>query len=281
METYTKIWDWPPESDLRASDHIFLATLNLLFCITCALRSNKDDGASGVVYFRRSQALMSVPHSESPPPSFRVIQLETDFFVRPLPAVLLMGNVKVIDYLLLLCQYSQTCSKGNLSANAVGLAILMARGLQLHVQSVNKTFGPLERAVRSRAWAACLQMEATSSAMLYRQTSSSDVDFDPSGFPEPYDDDDLRENSTVVKQENRPKSIVFFIETVKLFAIKCRILRSCVLPSCLFSKSVCGDAHFGSCPRSLTACTTSSSPKASLVSRRSQSEASSPLAAFR
>lgn len=65
LEAYSKIWDWPPESDLRASDHIFLATLNLLFCITCALRSRKDDGASGVVYFRRSQALMSVPHSQS------------------------------------------------------------------------------------------------------------------------------------------------------------------------------------------------------------------------
>jgi hypothetical protein len=202
MDAYNQIWDWPPESDLRASDHIFLATLNLMFCITCALRSNKDDATSGVIYFRRSQALMSVPH------------------------ILLMGNVKVIDYLLLLCQYSQSCSKGNLSANAVGLAILMAKGLQLHIQSVNKTFGPLERAVRSRAWAACLQMEATSSAMLYRQTSSTDVDFDPSGFPEPYDDDDLRENSTVAREEDKPKSITFFIETVKLFAIKCRILRS-------------------------------------------------------
>lgn len=119
-----------------------------------------------------------------------------------------------------------SCSKGNLSANAVGLAILMARGLQLHVQSVNETFGPLERAVRSRAWAACLQMEATSSAMLYRQTTSTDIDFDPSGFPQPYDDDDLRENSVVAREHDKPKSITFFIETVKLFAIKCRILRS-------------------------------------------------------
>ncbi|KAL7408844.1 fungal-specific transcription factor domain-containing protein [Mrakia frigida] len=203
MKKYEQIWMWPTEEHLIASDHIFLATLNILFCITCALRSGKDDNVSGGVYFRRSQTLMSVPF------------------------ILLMGNVQIIDYLLLLCQYSQSCSKGNLSANAVGLAILMSRGLQLHIQKVNKTFGPLERNVRQRAWAACLQMEATSSAMLYRQTTSTDEDFDPSGFPEAFDDNDLGDNSIVARAEtSSPKQIQFFIEVVKLFAIKCRILRS-------------------------------------------------------
>ena len=65
MQKYEKIWSWPTEEHLIAADHIFLATLNILFCITCALRSSKDDSISGGVYFRRSQTLMSVPFSES------------------------------------------------------------------------------------------------------------------------------------------------------------------------------------------------------------------------
>lgn len=85
--------------------------------------------------------------------------------------------------------------------------------------------------------------------MLYRQTTSTDEDFDPSGFPEAFDDNDLGDNSIVARAEtSSPKQIQFFIEVrlparcshsamltpslstpsqvVKLFAIKCRILRS-------------------------------------------------------
>jgi len=56
-------------------------------------------------------------------------------------------------------------------------------------------------------------MEATSSAMLYRQTTSTDEDFDPSGFPEPFDDEDLGENSVVARADSSaPKRITFFIQ---------------------------------------------------------------------
>lgn len=80
--------------------------------------------------------------------------------------VLLLANVPVINYLSLLSMFSQSCSKGNLSSNATGLALSMSRGLQLENPKVNKTFDPFSKLLRQRAWAGCLVMEPTSSVML-------------------------------------------------------------------------------------------------------------------
>jgi hypothetical protein len=66
-------------------EQIDLATTNLLFAITCAIRSAEGDAALIGVFFRRSQALTSGS------------------------TFLLLANVDIINYLNLLSMFSQRC----------------------------------------------------------------------------------------------------------------------------------------------------------------------------
>lgn len=47
----------------------------------------------------------------------------------------------------------------------------MARGIQLDSREINESFAPKDARVRERVWFCALQMETTSSAMLYRSVS--------------------------------------------------------------------------------------------------------------
>lgn len=66
-------------------EQIDLATVNLLFAITCAIRSGEGDAALLGIFFRRSQALTSGS------------------------TVLLLANIDIINYLNLLSMFSQRC----------------------------------------------------------------------------------------------------------------------------------------------------------------------------
>ncbi|CED85099.1 Zn(2)-C6 fungal-type DNA-binding domain [Phaffia rhodozyma] len=202
---YSTLRRQPLREASTAADHIYLASLNLIFCLTCAIRSRAGDMERAGVCFNNSQALMSTTHG----------LLNVDILV----------NTVWREAYLILSLFNNhycSCSKGNLAANASGLALLMARGLQLNDPAVNKTFDTMERCIRQRVWAGCIQMEATSSVMLYRPTSSSAVDFDSLMTPDLLDDDAM----LVPPEGDRleiPKT-QFFFETIKLFSVKNKIL---------------------------------------------------------
>ncbi|CED85222.1 Zn(2)-C6 fungal-type DNA-binding domain [Phaffia rhodozyma] len=114
------------------------------------------------------------------------------------------------------------CSKGLLAVNAVGLAIFMSRNIQLDKSDVNSKINIRDRCIRQRLWAACMQMEATTSAMLYRQTTLKEHDFAADSMIL-IDDDDLYPSTQ--RSIDKPKDILFFYESTKLFSIKIKVLQ--------------------------------------------------------
>jgi hypothetical protein len=68
-------------------------------------------------------------------------------------------------------------------------------------------------------------MESQSAARLYRSTMTTDLDYDPTGFPEPHDDDEIKEKAfAAFPDQSKPKKIQFFIESIKLFV---RLVTTC------------------------------------------------------
>lgn len=103
---YLQIWDWSSETALRTSDHIFLASLNLVFAVAVLLRGEDPD--QGGMFFKRSQALISIPQGPLVSLFLSLASPSSPLTCSSL-AVLLMGNVDIITVLLLICQYSQAC----------------------------------------------------------------------------------------------------------------------------------------------------------------------------
>lgn len=92
-------------SRLKSSEQIIRATINVLLAISASLRCFPGDALMSNSCFRRAQALVSVRLAV-----VRHCHLFPDARFSPssqVPHLLLMGNVPIIQYLLLLCYHSQ------------------------------------------------------------------------------------------------------------------------------------------------------------------------------
>ena len=103
MKSYTALWTTNGSTEV-----LFVASLNLVFASACQAQLIKDRDkymAAGARYFQRAMACL------------------------PFTSILSLGGVKVIQCLLLLAQYAQSCSRANLCISATGLAIQVSHHL--------------------------------------------------------------------------------------------------------------------------------------------------------
>ena len=98
MKSYTALWNTS-----GAMDPLFIASINLVFAASFQAQviATKQDKqvTTGARYFHRAMACL------------------------PFSSILAQGGIEVIQCLLLLAQYAQSCSRANLCISATGLAI--------------------------------------------------------------------------------------------------------------------------------------------------------------
>ncbi|CCX33498.1 Similar to Uncharacterized transcriptional regulatory protein C3C7.04; acc. no. O14130 [Pyronema omphalodes CBS 100304] len=207
MRTYQQLFDYSVTNgegnpEARPPGRMFRCVLNLVFAFGCqfspSIAPSRRDSSSDV-FFKRSRLLLHVD-------------------------ILGSGSILLVQALLLMGQYLQSTKYPNRCWNVVGLAIRVAQGLGLHLDStsVNRK-NIVEREIWRRVWHGCILMDRIVS-MTFGRPSMISLHSQVT-LPLEVDDEHIQAESTICEQpEGRPSRISFFIQTLKLYDILGEIL---------------------------------------------------------
>lgn len=149
MQTYNQLWTnsaFPGSNDdalfgsyeSKPPGRLFRCILNCVFAFGCQFSSNiaparRDSSAD--VFFKRSRLLLHVD-------------------------ILGCGSIQLVQALLLMGQFLQSTKYPNRCWNVAGLAIRVAQGLGLHLDSTSaKRKNNVEREIWRRAWHGCILLD--------------------------------------------------------------------------------------------------------------------------
>ncbi|KAF8537535.1 fungal-specific transcription factor domain-containing protein [Trichophaea hybrida] len=180
---------------------MFRCLLNLVFAFGCqfsSISSVRRDSSSDV-FFKRSRLLLHVD-------------------------ILGSGSIFLVQALLLMGQYLQSTNYPNRCWNVVGLAIRVAQGLGLHLDSTSQNGKSIvEREVWRRVWHGCILMDRVVS-MTFGHPSMISIHSQVT-LPLEIDDEFIGNENTLCEQpDGRPSRMSFYISTLKLYDILGEIL---------------------------------------------------------
>ncbi|KAA8911525.1 fungal-specific transcription factor domain-containing protein [Sphaerosporella brunnea] len=211
MATYEQLWTGsefphpggePGVSEVKPPGRMFRCILNLIFAFGCqfssSIPSSRRDSSSDV-FFKRSRLLLHVD-------------------------ILGSGSILLVQALLLMGQYLQSTKYPNRCWNVAGLAIRVAQGLGMHLDttSANRK-SVVEREVWRRTWHGCILLDRVVS-MTFGRPSMVSLRTQVS-LPLPIDDENLSDDPPHCEQPpGIPSRVELFIHTLKLYEILGEIL---------------------------------------------------------
>jgi len=129
---YNTIWEKEQQPD-KDIDSLQYCILYLVFALGCQFSTLFEDPIQGGdTYLNRAKSLLGF-------------------------CVFDDGSVRVVQALLLMGVYLQSTSRPNRCWNVVGMAIRVAQGIKLHVETTAEHL--VEREIRRRAWWGCVLMD--------------------------------------------------------------------------------------------------------------------------
>jgi len=131
---YETLWTNPEGTS--TDDPLFYCLLNLVLALGCQFSPLFENTAhTGDTFFNRAKALLGFSMFD-------------------------VGNLQIVQALLLMGNYLHSSNRPNRCWNVVGLGIRVALGLGLHIEQ--NSVDLLDQQARRRAWSGCVMMDRSS-----------------------------------------------------------------------------------------------------------------------
>ncbi|OCL03951.1 hypothetical protein AOQ84DRAFT_346868 [Glonium stellatum] len=130
-------------------------------------------------------------------------------------------SLEIVQYLLVMGLFLQGTQKSIQAWTAHGLAVKAAFQLGLHSKEASRSFPPLERELRKRAWYGCIILDRTLS-MTFGRPATIPESYVKLELPEPFENP----SSSPAEYSHKQDSVGFFSATIKLYKVMWSIIDS-------------------------------------------------------
>lgn len=133
------------------------------------------------------------------------------------PTLLSDWSLEMVQILLLGARYLQSASYPDECWNALGLAVRIAYGLELH-RPVPEDLDCISKEVRKRVWYACFGFDQLLS-MIYGRPATTSVETFSTPLPEDLDDDCIQPRRLLYPSIKTTSAMTFFLQVSKLYRL--------------------------------------------------------------